>query len=153
MVLRGTEANRTACAMHSNPHPGSPSPHYYPIIFRESPYCCSFCSLYLYLSVSTALRKSDADWGSPRCHHQRAAWSCAHPDQPLRSWAPPPASARAGKPNWSWEEWCWASLLLRQSRKGNVPFNQGTKRSMSVSLTQTMTHPKCIHSSHSLNNR
>ena len=63
MVLRGTEANRTACAMHSNPHPGSPSHHYHPIIFRESPYWCSFCSLFLYLSVSTALRKSDADWG------------------------------------------------------------------------------------------
>ena len=155
MVLRGTEANRTAGAVHSPPAAPPPEPHYHPVVFKESPYWCSFCSLSLYLSVSTALRKSDADRGQPEIPPPEGSMElCTLRSSPeVMDATPSLCQSRQTKLVLGKSGAGLESQLLRQSRKGNVPFNQFAKRSMNVSLTQAMTNPKCIRSSHGLNNR
>lgn len=115
-------------------------PHHYPVISRESPCGCSsmvyFCSLMSVQPWESPMQGR----GRPKFYHQRAARSCARPDQPLRSSAP--LRERLDQPGPGEEQgWAEEALLLKQARKEKVPRSQGTKKNMRVSPLPTMTNP------------
>lgn len=140
VVRRRTEPNRTIGAVRPSP---------LPCISRKSLDWCSFYTSFLPLSLIAG--KVCVGRGRLKYHHQRAASSCPHPDQPQGLSAPLRGKYR---PTWSWRR------AVLESGSAAAEANQGWKKCFLYPRYQkNKSHwckqwqTKCNYNLHSSNNR